>query len=71
MLILKSQTGYKCAICGKGKQRANKVSHAKNRTRIFRKPNLHLYNLLIKGKKVRVKMCVKCRRLTREKRSEV
>ena len=54
--------GKSCDICGKGAQRANKVSHAKNRTKILRKPNLHTHVMKVDGGKVRLSVCSKCKR---------
>lgn len=49
-----------CQNCGKGVQHANTVSHAKNRTHITRKPNLHFVKVLLLGKMVRQRLCAKC-----------
>ncbi len=54
--------GKVCEVCGKGVQYANLVSHAKNRTHMIRKPNLHHHKLEIEGKKVRLNLCAKCKR---------
>jgi large subunit ribosomal protein L28 len=51
-----------CASCGKGIQYSNLVSHAKNRSRIIRKPNLHSVRVLVSGKVVRQRLCTKCTR---------
>lgn len=57
--------GKSCDICGKGAQRANSVSHAKNRTKILRKPNLHTHIMKIDGEKARLSVCTKCKRAVR------
>lgn len=57
---------FGCAACSKGVQYGNKVSHAKNRTRIFRRPNLHSHKMVIDGIKTKVMLCTKCKRLARK-----
>ncbi len=44
----------RCAITGKGPRSGNKVSHAKNRTKRWFKPNLQKKRVTIGGKTVRV-----------------
>lgn len=51
---------YGCDHCGKGVQFANKVSHAKNRTKIIRRPNLHAARVLEAGVTVKRNLCTKC-----------
>ena len=53
---------YVCDSCGKGIQRGNLVSHAKNRVKRVRKPNLHAVTVLKSGKKVKVRLCTSCLR---------
>ena len=53
---------YACDLCGKGSDYGHLVSHAKNRTKTTRKPNLHSAKILVEGKKVKAKLCTKCRR---------
>lgn len=57
--------GRSCDVCGKGGQRANLVSHAKNRTKILRKPNLHVHTMKVDDKKIKLKVCSKCKRAVR------
>lgn len=57
--------GKVCAVCGKGVQHANAVSHAKNRVKITRKPNLHVHKMEVEGEKVKVMLCTKCKRAMR------
>lgn len=57
---------FGCAICHKGVQYANNVSHAKNRTKKIRRPNLHSHKLVIDGVKTKVKLCTKCKRAVRK-----
>ena len=56
------KTKYVCDSCGKGVQYANLVSHAKNRVKTVKKPNLHAATVLKNGKKVKVRLCTKCLR---------
>ncbi|MBU1071376.1 50S ribosomal protein L28 [Patescibacteria group bacterium] len=57
---------FGCAMCGKGVQFGNKVSHAKNRNKMIRRPNLHMHKMLVDGKMVKVKLCTKCKRAARK-----
>lgn len=57
-----SRLSVVCVNCGKGVAHANVVSHAKNRTHIIRKPNLHWTRVLVAGKIVRQRLCTKCLR---------
>lgn len=57
---------YTCDNCGKGVDRGNLVSHAKNRTKTLRKPNLHRANMVVKGKKVKMRLCTKCLRTVKK-----
>lgn len=51
-----------CAMCGKGSDFGHLVSHAKNRTKTIRKPNLHPAKVMVDGKKVKMRLCTKCLR---------
>lgn len=51
-----------CDYCSKTKDYGHKVSHAKNRTKTVRKPNLHSARVVEDGKTVRRKLCTKCLR---------
>jgi ribosomal protein L28 len=53
---------YACDNCGKGSDFGNLVSHAKNRTKTIRKPNLHRATVLVRGKAVKQLLCTKCLR---------
>lgn len=53
---------YICDNCGKGLQHSNVVSHAKNRTHIIRKPNLHAARVVVGDRVVRQRLCTKCLR---------
>jgi len=51
---------YSCDICGKGVQYGNQVSHAKNRTKIIRLPNLHHAKVLVGDTAIKMRLCTKC-----------
>jgi large subunit ribosomal protein L28 len=51
----------KCDICGKGKLSGNKVSHAKNRTKKFSKPNIKSVKAMgAQGGHKRLHVCTRC-----------
>ena len=52
----------RCYICRKGNMTNLQVSHAKNRTKKVRKPNLHSYKIKIGNLTKKVKMCTECLR---------
>ncbi len=52
----------KCYICSKSSQHILKVSHSKQRTSKWSKPNLHSVTGQINGQKVQVRLCTKCLR---------
>jgi large subunit ribosomal protein L28 len=63
---------YMCAYCEKTVDRGNLVSHAKNRVKTLRKPNLHSVKVIEEGKTVKRRLCVKCiRRAPRPHKQEV
>lgn len=53
---------YGCENCGKTVQFVNRVSHAKNRMKIIRRPNLHTLRVVEAGKIIKRTLCVKCGR---------
>lgn len=53
---------YKCDHCEKGVDYGHNVSHAKNRTRAVRLPNLHRARVIEDGSVVRRLLCTKCLR---------
>jgi len=57
----------KCYKCGKGAQHILQVSHAKQRTSKWSKPNLHSAKVKTADGVKKVKMCTKC--LRRHKQS--
>lgn len=54
-----------CDLCGKGRDVGHSVSHAKNRTRRIRKPNLHIHRMPTSEGKIKLKLCTKCKRAVR------
>lgn len=70
---------YKCDLCGKGKLitkmgkhhkgvAGGKWKHRAPKTRRVLKPNLHVYNGILNGKKGRWRLCTKClRKVKRDK----
>ncbi|NOY15245.1 MAG: 50S ribosomal protein L28 [bacterium] len=52
----------KCHSCRKGAQHILKVSHSKQRTSKWSKPNLHSTTIQAGGQKKKVKLCTKCLR---------
>lgn len=53
-----------CYNCNKSADNGNLVSHAKNRSKHLRKPNLHTAHIIEKGAKKKVSLCTKCLRTT-------
>ena len=69
---------YKCDLCGKGKLitkmgkhhkgvAGGKWKHRAPKTRRVLKPNLHVYNGVLNGKKGRWRLCTKCLRKVKGK----
>jgi len=50
----------KCAICGKGPNFGNSVSHANNKNRKVWKPNVQRVKTVDKGTVRRVRVCTQC-----------
>jgi large subunit ribosomal protein L28 len=50
----------KCAICGKGPNFGNSVSHANNKNRKVWKPNVQRVKTVNKGTVRRVRVCTQC-----------
>jgi large subunit ribosomal protein L28 len=61
--------GNKCDNCGKGIMYGHNVSHAKNRTRKIFKPNLHTARVVINGVSKTLKLCTKCQRIFKGKKT--
>jgi large subunit ribosomal protein L28 len=53
-----------CAICGKHRHVANKISHSNIKTKTVQRPNLQRVRILIDGSPRRVKVCTRCLRTT-------
>lgn len=51
-----------CELCGKGKQRGQKVSHSGIKTKKVFKPNLHIYWVKDGSRYSKKKFCTKCLR---------
>jgi ribosomal protein L28 len=51
---------YACEYCGKSVGYGNLVSHAKNRTKTARKPNLHYVRVMENGQEIRRRLCTTC-----------
>jgi len=69
---------YRCDLCGKGKLvtrmgkhhkgvAGGKWKHRAPKTRRVLKPNLHIYNGVLNGKKGRWRLCTKCLREVKAK----
>ena len=54
---------FACDYCGKTFDIGHNVSHAKNRTRRLRRPNLHEKRVIEADTIVRRLLCTKCARL--------
>lgn len=51
-----------CEICGKGPDFGNNVSHANNKTRRRRNPNLQRIKAIHNGQVKRIRVCTRCLR---------
>ena len=49
-----------CVVCGKGPTTGNHVSHANNRVKRRRYPNLQTVRTLVDGAPRRVRVCTRC-----------
>lgn len=49
-----------CYNCKKTSNNGNRVSHAKNRTKHVRKPNLHTARIMVDAVRTKVSLCTKC-----------
>ena len=54
---------YACEYCAKTIDIGHNVSHAKNKTRRLRKPNLHFKKVIELGSIVKRLLCVTCGRM--------
>ncbi|MBI2049568.1 50S ribosomal protein L28 [Candidatus Roizmanbacteria bacterium] len=62
--------GMKCVNCNKGVMYGHDVSHAKNRKKRLFLPNLHFARVMFEGRMKRVKLCTKCLRMLKRKKTE-
>jgi len=51
-----------CEICGKGPSFGNNVSHANNKTKRRRNPNLQTVKAVSHGQVKRIRVCTRCLR---------
>ncbi|OGV94191.1 hypothetical protein A3A66_04250 [Microgenomates group bacterium RIFCSPLOWO2_01_FULL_46_13] len=51
---------FRCDNCGRGTDYGNLVSHAKNRVKTRRKPNLHRVRVVVAGKIIKRLLCSRC-----------
>lgn len=51
---------YRCDLCGKGRQKAHKVSHSNIKTRKWQAPNLQSVRAVVDGRTQRVRACTRC-----------
>lgn len=59
-----------CENCGKGVMKGHKVSHAKQRTRKFFKPNLHWIRMDAGGHFKKMLLCTKCIKTLKKKNAK-
>lgn len=52
----------RCEICGKGPQFGNQVSHAHNKTKKVRYPNLRRIKAVVNNKVKHINVCSRCLR---------
>ena len=56
---------FACELCGKGRQKAHKVSHSNIKTRKWQEPNLQVVRAMVEGRAVRLRACTRCIRTGR------
>jgi large subunit ribosomal protein L28 len=59
----------KCAVCGKGPQVGNSVSHANNRTKRRWLPNIQKIHVIWEGHPQAIPVCVQCIRSNKIQKS--
>ncbi len=59
----------KCVICGKSTQTGHRVSHSNIKTKRTWKPNIQRVKALLNGVSCRVKVCTRCLKSGKIKRS--
>jgi large subunit ribosomal protein L28 len=56
----RSGMAFACDYCGKGRQKAHRVSHSNIKTRKWQEPNLQPVRVLKDGLVVRLRACTRC-----------
>lgn len=59
-----------CQHCGKGVLKGHKVSHAKQRTRKFSKPNLQTAKIMVNGVRRKMLLCTKCLKTLKKEKTK-
>ncbi len=59
----------KCAICGKGVQTGNKVSHSNIKTKRLWAPNIQKVKVIFNGTPKKMKVCTRCLKAGKVKRA--
>lgn len=52
----------RCELCGKGPMSGSNVSHSKVHTRRRFMPNLHITHRVVRGRRLRLRICTRCLR---------
>lgn len=60
---------FACDICGKRHQSGHNVSHANNKTKRVFNPNLQTVRALVEGTPKRIRVCTRCLRSGKVKKS--
>ncbi|HXX76493.1 MAG TPA: 50S ribosomal protein L28 [Nitrospiraceae bacterium] len=60
---------FSCDLCGKRHQSGHNVSHANNKTKRVFNPNLQTVRALVEGTPKRIRVCTRCLRSGKVKKS--
>jgi large subunit ribosomal protein L28 len=60
---------FSCDVCGKKHQSGHNVSHANNKTKRVFNPNLQTVRALVEGTPKRIRVCTRCLRSGKVKKS--
>lgn len=60
---------FVCDVCGKRPQSGHNVSHANNKTKRVFNPNLQTVRALVEGTSKRIRVCTRCLRSGKVKKS--
>ncbi len=60
---------FACDVCGKRHQSGHNVSHANNKTKRVFNPNLQTVRALVEGTPKRIRVCTRCLRSGKVKKS--